>query len=148
MEEKKISSTRQSCAIASTINVSILALTLFTPECPSGCIHRGLHTQKFIAEKNQYVTFTSTSFPRSTCYYTIAILHTMCFLMRNRQSEQRFVGICKLQRYMMYTPVGDFPCKIWRGAQLGHPKPEISIFHARPFNALLHHARKHVVSWD
>lgn len=35
-----------------------------TLECPSGCIHRGLHTQKFIAKKNQYVTFTSTSFPR------------------------------------------------------------------------------------
>jgi hypothetical protein len=101
------------------MDVSILALTLFTPECPSGYIRRGLHTQKFIAEKNQYVTFTSTipSSPQPAAAATAAAaaapfppcgarvpcnrrsLSSGVFSKRDpSQSERRFALICKPQR--------------------------------------------------
>lgn len=97
-KKEKISATCRSYVVASTMNVSILALTLFTPECSlldTSAV--GLHTQKFIAEKNQYVTFTSTSFSRRTCYVQSLFLYTayMFFRMRSRRAKdvsQKFVN--------------------------------------------------------
>lgn len=80
-KRKQVSPTRRNRTIALTMNVSILALTLFTPERPSERIHRGLHTQKFIAEKNQYVPLPLPRFrARATPPHIQPTFHTRCCL--------------------------------------------------------------------